>query len=265
MATNNATNVSNPMTVAQGGTGDATFTAYAVICGGTTTTAPLQSVASVGSSGDALTSNGAGALPSFQPLSSGTPLSIGSISTNWYPSGSIYGGMANNSNFTSTLTGTLYFNPIYISKTTTFTNIATGIQSGNVGTTVLGLYNDSGNGKPTGSPIANSNSGSLSNATGTVVNFTFGSPITLTPGVYWCALSTSATCIYYGPTNSSQYQIGARGLGISTTPTSANAFIIPQAGWSQTFVYNATLPSVGTLAAVACFSSGDITIFLKAQ
>ena len=52
--------------VAGGGTGVASTTAYAVLCGGTTSTAALQSIASVGTSGQLLTSNGAGALPTFQ-------------------------------------------------------------------------------------------------------------------------------------------------------------------------------------------------------
>lgn len=52
--------------VAAGGTGRATATAYALVCGGTTSTGALQSVASVGTSGQILTSNGAGALPTFQ-------------------------------------------------------------------------------------------------------------------------------------------------------------------------------------------------------
>lgn len=59
--------------VADGGTGNSTMSAYAVVCGGTTTTNPLQSVAALGSAGDVLTSNGAGALPTFQtPSSSGS-------------------------------------------------------------------------------------------------------------------------------------------------------------------------------------------------
>jgi len=57
--------------VAGGGSGRTTHTAYAVICGGTTTTAAQQSIASVGTSGQVLTSNGAGALPTFQTVSSG--------------------------------------------------------------------------------------------------------------------------------------------------------------------------------------------------
>jgi hypothetical protein len=55
--------------VADGGTGRSSHTAYAVLCGGTTTTAAQQSIASVGSLGHVLTSNGAGALPTFQSIS----------------------------------------------------------------------------------------------------------------------------------------------------------------------------------------------------
>lgn len=57
--------------VADGGTGLSSTTAYAVLCGGTTSTAALQSIASVGSSGNVLTSNGAGALPTFQAATGG--------------------------------------------------------------------------------------------------------------------------------------------------------------------------------------------------
>jgi hypothetical protein len=52
--------------VADGGSGRSDATAYAVICGGTTSAAAHQSIASVGTSGQILTSNGAGALPTFQ-------------------------------------------------------------------------------------------------------------------------------------------------------------------------------------------------------
>lgn len=46
---------------------DLVATAYAVLCGGTTVSGPLQSIAGVGTSGQVLTSNGAAALPTFQP------------------------------------------------------------------------------------------------------------------------------------------------------------------------------------------------------
>lgn len=57
-----------PFPVIEGGTGANSFTAYSVICGGTTTTAALQNVSGVGTTGQVLTSNGASALPSWKAL-----------------------------------------------------------------------------------------------------------------------------------------------------------------------------------------------------
>ena len=65
----NPQTITLPVPVADGGTGRATATAYAVLCGGTTSTGAHQSIASVGTSGQVLTSNGAGALPTFQTSS----------------------------------------------------------------------------------------------------------------------------------------------------------------------------------------------------
>jgi hypothetical protein len=56
----------NALPVSAGGTGVSSNTAYAVLCGGTTATNPIQSIASVGTTGQVLTSNGAGALPTMQ-------------------------------------------------------------------------------------------------------------------------------------------------------------------------------------------------------
>jgi len=73
------TNVTGTLPVANGGTGVASATAYALLAGGTTTTGAFQSIASVGTSGQVLTSNGAGALPTFQTASGGvTTISFGS-------------------------------------------------------------------------------------------------------------------------------------------------------------------------------------------
>ena len=55
--------------VAGGGTGDTSFTAFSVICGGTTSTGALQNVSGVGTANQVLTSNGAGALPTWQNAS----------------------------------------------------------------------------------------------------------------------------------------------------------------------------------------------------
>lgn len=112
MATNNAVNISgsgivsydgagtfsalaNPLTVPNGGTAASSFTAYAVLCGGTTSTGTVQNVSGVGTAGQVLTSNGAGSLPTWQNLSAGsghtklffnTTIAVGTLSdsTSYY-------------------------------------------------------------------------------------------------------------------------------------------------------------------------------------
>ena len=54
-----------------GGTGRSSHTPYGVICGGTTTQGAHQSVSDIGTAGQVLTSNGAGALPTMQDAGSG--------------------------------------------------------------------------------------------------------------------------------------------------------------------------------------------------
>lgn len=56
--------------VSKGGTGVTSATAYALLAGGTTSTGAVQSLAGLGTSGQILTSNGAGALPTFQTFTS---------------------------------------------------------------------------------------------------------------------------------------------------------------------------------------------------
>ena len=78
----------NALPVTSGGTGVSSNTAYAVLCGGTTSTNPIQSIASVGTAGQVLTSNGAGALPTMQAaFVSGMVIiwsgSVASIPTGW--------------------------------------------------------------------------------------------------------------------------------------------------------------------------------------
>jgi len=79
MATNNAWNSQDPAQVSKGGSGVSSTTPFAVLCGGTTPTSPFQSVASVGTAGQVLTSNGAGALPTFQGPSGGGGILLQSI------------------------------------------------------------------------------------------------------------------------------------------------------------------------------------------
>lgn len=58
--------ITGTLPVGNGGIGRASQTAYAVLCGGTTTTSAQQSIASVGTAKQLLASNGASALPTMQ-------------------------------------------------------------------------------------------------------------------------------------------------------------------------------------------------------
>ena len=74
--------------VPYGGTGDTSFTAYSVICGGITPTGNLQNVSGVGTLGQVFTSNGAGALPTWQTNAASGTVNAGSINQlAWYELG----------------------------------------------------------------------------------------------------------------------------------------------------------------------------------
>lgn len=62
----------HPFPITSGGTADTSFTAFSVVCGGVTATAPLQNVSGVGTSSQVLTSNGPGVLPTWQAASGGS-------------------------------------------------------------------------------------------------------------------------------------------------------------------------------------------------
>ena len=100
--------------VAAGGTAATSQTAYAVLCGGTTTTGAYQSIASVGSSGQVLTSNGAGALPTFQAAAGATITGTTASSTYYVigtnsTSGSLTTAFISNTNVVSYNASTVSF------------------------------------------------------------------------------------------------------------------------------------------------------------
>ncbi len=99
--------------VVSGGTGRGTATAYSVLCGGTTATGVHQSVASVGTLGQVLTSNGVGALPTFQTGAAGNVLDGTALgqSVHWDTTGSQY--LPRNS-IVRSLDGTLTYNYISV-------------------------------------------------------------------------------------------------------------------------------------------------------
>lgn len=62
-----------PLAIASGGTGNTTFTAFSVVCAGTTNTGAMQNVSGLGTTGQQLTSNGPGVLPTWQNSGAATP------------------------------------------------------------------------------------------------------------------------------------------------------------------------------------------------
>lgn len=98
--------------VAGGGTGNTTFTPYSIIAAGTTATGPFQNVVGVGTSGQVLTSAGAGALPTWQTLGgasititgdTGGPISSGSFTFAGGSTGLSFNGSG--TTFTTTFAG----------------------------------------------------------------------------------------------------------------------------------------------------------------
>lgn len=206
----------SPISVVEGGTGDASLTAYSVICGGTAATNPVQSVASLGNAGEVLTSNGAAALPTWQAAAAG------GITTINGDSGSVTGA-------TITLSGGGYN---VAGKTVTF--------SGSVATMNLNTTDAAHNtmiGKNTGGAITTAN-----------YNVALGE-VALSNVID----SVGCTAIGYGAlqlntTNNSNVAIGRLALG-STTSGSVNIGIGTNAGnnYTSNEDYNICLGSNGIL------------------
>jgi hypothetical protein len=120
--------VSGTLLVGNGGTGITSATAYAVICGGTTSTGAFQSVSGVGTAGQVLTSNGAGALPTWQTgggggsgtVNSGTQYQLAYYAT----TGTAVSGLTTGTNGqVLTLNASLIPTWTTLSTSTTLTNI----------------------------------------------------------------------------------------------------------------------------------------------
>jgi|SRR6266850_3024900 len=198
-------------------------------------------------------------------IPSGNGPFFNAISGNWYPSNSIFCGLNTvGTAGTSTATGTLWFTPFFVTKSTTYTDIGMLVGTVAAGTFVLGIYNDSGNGAPTGSPVTNSNSTNITASTTTFGSYTFSSPIILAAGIYWLGFSSSATTNFIAlQGQSTGRNIGGRGLGIPNSELGAAGNF--QGGWSQTFTYSSTLPAVGSLTSKLHNTSASCIVFLKAQ
>lgn len=179
--------LATPISVANGGSGRTTNTAFAVVCGGTTTGGAEQSIASVGTTGQVLTSNGAGALPTFQAAAGGqVQFAVFASSGTWTcPAGvtrvkitCIGGGAGGNNNFVGSTGGGGGVGIGYFTVTPG-TNYTVTIGNGGAGQTVDGSSGFAGTSSSVGSLIT-STGGSASTipsnagAGGTCANSSFG-------------------------------------------------------------------------------------------
>jgi hypothetical protein len=148
---------SSVINVPQGGTGSTSFTPFTVITAGPTSTSPLQNVAGVGTTGQVLTSNGAGNLPTWQNSTATNAVTSITTSTGTSPvmpsSGSI--SVLGNGSITTVgsmavvtveLTGLTQYNVLVGQGTTTIGLIPPSSQQG------VPLVSNGGGNYPTFSP-----------------------------------------------------------------------------------------------------------------
>jgi hypothetical protein len=208
------------LSVARGGTGDASFTAYAPICGGTTTTGNLQST-TLGNSGTLMQSAGTSTLPGFTTATypsaaSGTGTVLRANGTNW---------VASTSTFSDTYTAS---NILYSNGANTVTGLATA-NSAVVVTSSAGV------------PVLSSTmtNGQLiigsTGATPTAATITAGTGISITNGAGTISIASS------GVGSLTWNDVS----GTSQAATINNGYIISNAG--QTTV---TLPATAVVGSV---------------
>jgi hypothetical protein len=233
VVTNNSINSSMPVTVPDGGTGAASITAYAVVCGGTTATAALQPIAGVGTEAQVLTSNGAATLPTFQDIDGAYDLATTgpdtTISTAHEKFLSLVTRMEAGSDYTAR--ENLFIScPICVGTT--------------INTTQVGVYNDvavvdksfrwaiyENSAGDTGTRLLES--GVISSATTgykwTALTHTF------TPGLYWFAISSDSNSIKMYGTYSAfgAFAIGASSFCFNTIQYNFDFAELPE---SHTFI-----------------------------
>jgi len=141
----NFSSAGNPLDIANGGSLSSSFTAYAVLCGGVTTTSSVQSLASLGAAGTLLKSNGAGALPSFGASTNGFGYQLNSRSfSNSSPSTSTTYFVGDGVLLTTFTTSVAAVTRVYIPRSGTIVSCygqvtQTGTKPGNTGNWTIAL------------------------------------------------------------------------------------------------------------------------------
>lgn len=108
----------------------------------------------------------------------------GHVSARWYTP--FYFGRVNNGAASSS--GTIYYHPIYITRTITISDLGCSIQTASAGGNVkLAIYaNNASTARPTGTPLAETGNISTT-STGLVSADITGANVTLAAGMYWGA------------------------------------------------------------------------------
>lgn len=254
--------------VAGGGTGNTTFTAYSVICAGTTATGAFQNVSGVGSATQVLTSNGAGLLPTWQAITAsvgaaltkvddtnvtltlgGTPstalLQATSLTLGWTGQlGPTRGGTGIG---TYTLGDTLYS-----SASNTLAKLA-----GNI-TTAKQYLSQTGDGALSAAPVWATVAGG--DITGAALTKTDDTNVTLTLGGTPTTALLRAASITLGWTGTLSGTRGGTGVNNGASTITLGGSLTTSGAFASTFtmtgITTVTFPTSGTLATTSQIPTG---------
>ncbi len=188
--------------VAGGGTGVATFTAYSVICAGTTSTGAFQNVSGVGTSGQVLTSNGASALPTWQTVGAGVATSSLPAPVNPIDPGNTSPVATRNVNTnTEMLVGQIIVPQTIVVNLVTFTTTT----AGTAGTLDVSLYSNDGQTR-----LFSVTTASIS---GAATVSTAVSAVTVAAGTYYIGVNSNGTAAVTVNTWGTENLTLAGGLG----------------------------------------------------
>ena len=250
------------VSVAQGGTGLTTATAYSVVFSGTTSTGAFQASAGPGTATHVLTSNGPGALPTFQASPTlgnltGAVTSVGvATSLGSFTSANLAGALTDETGSGAAVfanTPTLITPNLGTPTTLVGTNItgtAAGLTAGNVTTNanLTGMVTSVGNAASLGSFTSANLATALTDETGSGAAVFANSPTLVTP-----VLGTPASGALTNCTADGTNQVGYRNVPPSGTKTSSYTLVAADVG---KFVELGTGGSVTVPAGV--FAAGDV-------
>jgi hypothetical protein len=250
------------VTVAQGGTGLTTATAYSVVFSGTTSTGAFQASAGPGTATHVLTSNGPGALPTFQAIPgtgnlTGAVTSVGTVtSLGSFTSANLAGALSDETGSGSAVFAT---SPTLVTPNlgtpstlvgTNITGTASGLTAGSVTTNanLTGAVTSVGNATSLGSFTSANLAAALTDETGSGANVFATSPTLVTP-----VLGTPTSGNLDNCTADGTNKVGYRNVPPSGAKTSNYTLVAADVG---KFVELGTGGSVTVPSGV--FAAGDV-------